>query len=360
MMLRRFRNTVIPSLFAAISIAAFGQSENSPSTTTSSGVDKSIFATNQRSLISNLLEQDYPIRRLISAEDIKVQTRTVRFKSGKKATLVVGSPKKAQTAPAVFVIDVESSALAADPIRWFGKGRKSQEQRAKRIRYLLNSPFGSNLLGNGFVVAYLIAEDIETLRSARTDDWLAAFEKVRNNTKVDEESFFLLSTREYANLSLHLASNYRFTGVILEEPSYMLFSRNPFKGVIERSHDLSEEEIWNQSDPTRKAKYRKVFSTIHSPLLLVRSRNTLAYTFNEKTLIPGLLEANAFFEEATFDSPARQIHTLGEEGVMNREPKISYNSTSTSLWLEHMLNYLRANSRTEPIELALPYPNLRR
>ena len=229
----------------------------------------------------------------------------------------------------------------------------------KRVRYLLSSPFGSNLLGNGFVVAYLIADDIESLRSARTLDWLATFEKVRKNKKVDPESFFLLSTREYANLSLYLASHYNFSGVVLEEPHYMLFSKNGYKNIIERSDRMTEDEIWNRSDPSRKAKYHKIFSSIHSPLLLLRAKNTPAYGFNQKTLIPGLREANTYFEEATFDEPARYLDTLGEEGVLDQEPNISYNVASTSLWLEHMLDYLIENSTTEPVELAMPYPEIR-
>ena len=306
----------------------------------------------------DLLDQPYPLRRLIAPEDIRVETRPIRLEGGKKATLVIGSPKKARTAPAVFIIDVETSALAADPVRWFRRGHNSQEKRMKRVRYLLSSPFGSNLLGNGFVVAYLIAEDIESLRSARTSDWLASFERVRKNKKVDPDSFFLLSTREYANLSLYLASHYSFSGVVLEEPHYMLFSKNGYKHIINSSDRMTEEEIWKRSDPSRKAKYQKIFSSIHSPLLLLRAKNTTAYGFNQKTLIPGLRAANTYFEEATFDEPARYIETLGEEGVLEEEPRISYNVASTSIWLEHMLDYFKENSVTEPVELAMPYPNL--
>jgi len=362
-MARRLKHLLTAISSISVSIAAFGQSDERLLEDSISIIDPAEIQqieVNRRSMVRALLDQPYPIRRLIAADDIRVKTQTIKLQSGKKATLVIGSPKKATTAPAVFVIDVESSSLAADPVRWNGPGGKGQQERMKRIRYLLRSPFGSNLLGNGFVVAYLIAEDVEALRSARTLDWLESFEKVRKNKRVDDDSFFLLSTREYANLSLYLASHYNFSGVILEEPHYMLFSKNGYKDIINRSDRMTEDEIWNQSDPTRKAKYQKIFSSIHSPLLLVRSKNTSAYSFNEKTLIPRLIAANTFFEEATVDHPARNLDTLGQEGVIDGEPNVSYNVASTSQWLEHMLDYLKANSLTQPVELAMPYSNYRR
>jgi hypothetical protein len=43
---------------------------------------------------------------------------------------------------------------------------------------------------------------------------------------------------------------------------------------------------------------------------------------------------------------------LGDaDGVLNTEPRVSYNPNSVSTWLEGMINYLKVNSDTMPTEL---------
>jgi hypothetical protein len=39
------------------------------------------------------------------------------------------------------------------------------------------------------------------------------------------------------------------------------------------------------------------------------------------------------------------------QGVMDIEPRIRYNAHSISTWLERMINYMKTNSDTMPIEL---------
>ena len=119
-------------------------------------------------------------------------------------------------------------------------------------RFLLTCRFGSNFLGQGFVVAYAVAKDLASLRSARTSDWVEMFDEIRDQKEVDESSFFLMSTKEYANLSIYLASTYSFSGFILEEPHYMLFTRQTHKDVIQESKWLTSEQIWRRTDPSRR------------------------------------------------------------------------------------------------------------
>ncbi len=243
----------------------------------------------ERKMLRKLTTGDYPFRRGIFKDDIQIKSKQVRLESKKKISLVWGRPKKAKLAPAVFIIDVESAALSNQPSRrFFGHAKSRRVRKENEARYLLTSPFGSNLLGQGFIVAYAVAKDLDTLRSARTSDWIDIFDEIRDLKEVDESSFFLMSTKEYANLSVYLASLYSFSGFILEEPHYMLFSRQTHQDVIEDSTLLTSEQIWNRTDPTRREFYHKILSNIYSPIMIIRAEDSPAYDFNEKTLITSL------------------------------------------------------------------------
>jgi hypothetical protein len=310
-----------------------------------------IFAK-ERASLRQLTTGDYPFQRGLFENDILVKSKSVRLESGKRVNLIWGRPKKAKLAPAVFVIDVESASLTTAPLRGFFNRSKRKERRERETRYLVNSPFGSNLLGQGFIVAYAIGKDLETLRSARISDWVNMFDQIRDSKEVDENSFFLMSTKEYANLSTYLAGNYSFSGFILEEPHYMLFSRQTHKDIIAQSDELTTDEIWRRTDPSRRSMYQKVFSNIYSPIILIRAEDSPAFHFSEKTLIDTLRTSNTYFETITLERSARNLQSLNTfQGVMDIEPRVRYNAHSISTWLEGMINYLKTNSDTIPIEL---------
>ena len=310
-----------------------------------------IFAK-ERAILRQLTTGDYPFQRGLFENDILVKSKSVRLESGKRVNLIWGRPKKAKLAPAVFVIDVESASLTTAPLRGFFNRSKRKERRERETRYLVNSPFGSNLLGQGFIVAYAIGKDLETLRSARISDWVNMFDQIRDSKEVDENSFFLMSTKEYANLSTYLAGNYSFSGFILEEPHYMLFSRQTHKDIIAQSDELTTDEIWRRTDPSRRSMYQKVFSNIYSPIILIRAEDSPAFHFSEKTLIDTLRTSNTYFETITLERSARNLQSLNTlQGVMDIEPRVRYNAHSISTWLEGMINYLKTNSDTIPIEL---------
>lgn len=288
-------------------------------------------------------------------EDITIRIKTLRLDSGEKVRLVYGAPKKAQVCPTVFVLDVEANAIANRAGVGFPGMSKRARDELKQAGYLLKSPFGSNLLGNGFAVAYVVAEDLADIRSARTADWMGILDRVRNLKQVDPDSMFLLSTREYANLSTYLASKYAFSGFILEEPNYLLFSRQTYESVVERSDALTPEEIWARTDPSKANMYLQIFSQIHCPIMLIRNANSPAYAFNEKTLIPKLQEANAYVEQVKIPGPVRNLTTFGSSnGVLELPPEISYYVSNVSEWVGEMITYIRMNSSTEAVALRDP------
>jgi hypothetical protein len=201
-------------------------------------------------------------------------------------------------------------------------------------------------------VAYAIGSDLETLRSARVSDWVNMFDQIRDTKEVDENSYFLMSTKEYANLSTYLAGHYSFSGFILEEPHYMLFSRQSHLDIIQQSGELTTEEIWRRTDPSRRNMYEKIFSNIYSPIMLIRAEDSPAFQFSEKTLIDTLRTSNTYLETITLKRSARNIQSMNTlQGVMDIEPRIRYNAHSISTWLERMINYMKTNSDTMPIEL---------
>ncbi len=149
------------------------------------------------------------------------------------------------------------------------------------------------------------------------------FDEIRDLKEVDESSFFLMSTKEYANLSIYLASTYSFSGFILEEPHYMLFTRQTHKDVIEESKWLTSEQIWNRgTDPSRREFYHKIFSSIYSPIMIIRAEDSPAYEFNEKTLIDSLRTSNTYFETITLNQVPRRLMPLAMPtgcSILNQE-----------------------------------------
>lgn len=346
------------AIFLAVwSAAPLGKAQDDQAIAPDEGIEPSILTPDmifarERAILRELTTGDYPFRRGFFEDDIVVKGKSVRLQSGKRVNLIWGRPKKAKLAPAVFVIDVESASLTSAPARRFFNRSKRKEQRDRETRYLVSSPFGSNLLGQGFVVAYAVGKDLETLRSARASDWVAMFDHIRELKEVDENSYFLMSTKEYANLSTYLAGNYSFSGFILEEPHYMLFSRQTHQDIIKQSDRLTTEQIWNRTDPSRRNLYQTIFGNIYSPIMLIRAEDSPAFHFNEKTLIDTLRTSNTYFETITLQHSARNLKSLHTpEGVMDIEPRVSYDSRAISTWLEGMITYLKMNSDTMPIEL---------
>lgn len=302
-------------------------------------------------------ETKTPFRRRIMREDVSIRVKRLKLESGGKVSLVYGMPKGAKNVPAVFVLDVETNVMANNATFMLPGYSKSQRKEFRQASYLLRSPFGSNMLGSGFAVAYLVADDLETLRSARTDDWIGVFNRVRDLRQIDSNNVFLFSTREYANLSVYLSSRYRFSGFILEEPTYMLFTKRTFEDVINDSDMLTSEEIWRRTDPTREFRYEQVLSKVASPILLIRNPDSQAYAFNQKTLIPKLNQVNAYYETVEVKGPGRALTVFGgngRSGVIEVSPEVSYYAPTVSKWVDEILTYMRMNSSVDPVALRDP------
>ncbi len=302
-------------------------------------------------------ETKTPFRRRIMREDITIRSKTLRLDSGKKVRLVYGTPKKAKNVPAVFVMDVETNALTTSPtFRRIGTSKK-QQQDFLDAAYLLRSPFGSNMLGNGFAVAYIVADDLDTIRSARTPDWIGIFDRVRDLKPVNGNNVFLFSTREYANLSVYLTSRYNFSGFILEDPGYLLFSNKTHESIIKQSTRLTPEEIWRRTDPTREFIYEKIFSRINTPIMLIRNPDSMGYAFSEKTLISKLNQTGSYYETIEVRGIGRSLTVFGgnsDSGVIDVSPKVSYYAPTISKWVSEIITYMRMNSSVDPIALRDP------
>ncbi len=307
--------------------------------------------------ITEQAEPPTPFQRRINREEITIRVKTLRLDSGKKVQLVYGVPKKAKSVPAVFVMDVETNAIATAPTYKRAHFSKQQQQEFLRAAYLVRSPFGSNMLGNGFAVAYVVADDLETLRSARTPDWIGIFDRVRALKAVDGNNIFLFSTREYANLSIFLTTKYNFSGFILEEPGYLLFSNKSHEDIIEKSERLSSEEIWSRTDPTREYVYERIFNRINTPIVLVRNPDSRGYAFSEKTLIPKLNQSRAYYQTIEVHGLGRQLTVFGgnsNSGVIDESPKVTYDPATVKAWVSEVITYMRLNSSVTPIALSDP------
>ncbi len=296
-----------------------------------------------------------PLSKPIMREDIVIHVKTLRLLSGGKVQLVYAAPKKRKHCPAVFIFDTEANILANNSWLDGYALSKKRKRNYKEAAYMRRSPFGSNMLSNGFAVAYVIAKDLKTLKSIRTADWIGLFNRIRDHKQVDSNSVFLFSTREWANSTLYIATKYAFSGFILEEPNYMLFTRKTYESVVRNSERLSSEEIWEKTDPVHKQKYYDIFSQITTPIMLVRNKNSSAHAFTEKTLVPELIKANVYLETFEMDGPARRLTVFGgRKGVLDLEPEIAYYPRNVIKWSEHVISYMKLNSTTEAIALSEP------
>lgn len=298
-------------------------------------------------------QADVPFHRLIMQKDVTIRIKPLRLDSGKQIRLVYGIPKKAKNVPAVFILDVEANAMANQTGALPPGASKREKSNYRQTAYLHRSPFGSNMLGNGFAVAYIVADDLETLRSARTADWIGIFNRVRDLNTVDSNNVFLFSTREYANLSLFLASKYNFSGLILEEPTYMLFSRNSHEEVLQEVNQLSPDEIWSRTDPTREFVYEQVLGRISTPIMLIRNPDTRGYALNQKTLIPKLDKAQAYYETIEIRGAGRDLTVFGGngDGVLEVAPRVSYYTPTVTKWVSEILSYMKVNSSIAAVPL---------
>ncbi len=292
----------------------------------------------------------FSLLRGLRRSDLAVKTNTVRLNSGKKVSLVQAHPKTAKSVPTILVMDIAAAALVEES----SGGRKSRENRERRhAAYLYSSPLGTHLLSAGFGVAYVVADDLASMRTAGKQDWINLADRVRNNPKTAPNDFFLFATREYANLSISLASIYDFSAFALEEPGYPLFSRQAHQEVVKNSAKLSSSEIWKRTGLGQGERYLRIFSQIGAPVMIIRNPGSHAYDFNEKTLIAKLSEAQTYFETVEIAGPLRaHTHFGGQtEGVLEIAPSIGYYPETVVPWVNSIVGYFTVTAATSPAPL---------
>ena len=311
------------------------------------------YETPDRDLISPeeqaRLNATYPLKKRLRDSDVVIKTRPHRIASGHDVTLVYSHPSGGKASPAVFILDVETAALSEQPVNSYYKLTRRETRRQAHSRYALGSPIGSNLLASGIATAYVTADNLESVRAMRTPDWLSLFEKVRALRAVQDDSFFLFSTSEYANTALYLAGKYSFSGLILEEPEYMLFTPRSYEAIVKNAPRLSSYEIWERANPQLETTYLEYLSRIASPVLLLRNAKSHANAFSEKTLLDSLRHVQTNFEVVKLPSRARYLkHYRQTQGVVDEPPEVLYSRDNLAFCLDQIVGYVQRNSSVSP------------
>lgn len=294
------------------------------------------------------------------------------------------SPRDAEKSPAVLLLDEEVRFVQVpydqpDDLTW-------EEWEGK---YYMRTPLAGYLLGTGYSVIIPTLKTLQNYRRIHPKEWVNLINEFRSMESIDKNSFFLVSTREYAELAFKLAGETKFAGVTIEEPSHMIFRdvpKQPKQSPNEKRKGPPPFYIANHPPegtppkiedvtPDVAGRYVGYMKRIKSPTLMIMARDSNYAEFNSKILLMALTKAGTDFRVIMLDKPAR-IHrsesdrqstltqirrkeeTQFEESAQTAG--FSYDLRGMETWLARMLHFLGERSLTKPEPLPIPDPDLPR
>ena len=231
------------------------------------------------------------------------------------------SPEEAKVSPAVVLLDGEFPFVRIPPNRpdeldlteWEG-------------RYLMRTPLAGYLLGAGYSVIIPEEKTLRRYRRIPSRDWANLLGKFKKLKWIDENSFFMVSTREFAELAFKLAGETEFTGVVVEEPSHMIFGnveeqsqpvstgrRAPAPLLIAQAPPEGTPPQLEGFTPEIARRYVGYLDRIQSPILMIMAKNSIYADFNSQTLLRVLSAVESDFRVIMLDEPARSRRPMRNE-----------------------------------------------
>jgi hypothetical protein len=198
-----------------------------------------------------------------------------------------------------------------------------------RGRYATHSPLGNVLTAHTVSVILPINESIEEAHNISIEDWKTVIDYYLKVRDVEPTSFFLVGTKEMADLALRLAAAHPFTGLILEEPEQALFG-HAFP------HDLT--------DSVSMTELQKQYGAILEPMTcktyIFRQKLSSALSMNDQLLLKPLIDRQHPLFLGMTDVPMRRI---SQEDIENGlvDPRFLYDTDATKKITQRTLYFVQ-------------------
>lgn len=233
----------------------------------------------------------------------------IRSHSGQRYSFIYCYPNARGEFPIALILDPEIADQEKVGRSDYGNVlvRLSPEQdppfdHSYRGRYITHNPIGNQLMAHGIGIIIPIGITLENLDTLTSEDWRKAMDDLTDNQYLDAESLFLVSTKEYANTAIRVASNYPFKGLILEEPETPLFG-NSMPGNTDDSMAMA----------ALQKSYQAELEALTCPILILRNKKSSLLTLNDAVLLRPLIEWGRPVFLTMFNYPIRIPEPAKEE-----------------------------------------------
>lgn len=316
----------------------------------------------------------FPIKRKLDPADVLFDSIQVRSARARWIGALIAEPRGAAALPAVFLLDDEVREIRL-PTE-IPEGADSDEFDGS---HYIRTPIGSHLLGAGNAVAFVNADTLKRQRAGRIaiSEWTAVLEAFRSRRGIDPESVFIFATREHTELALRLAARVPVAGVIMEEPSSMMFvppseAAGELRTKTPAAARVRPDETGGEA-PDRAAFTREIaevtfahLKALKGPLLVLMARDVPWAKFNRQTLLPLLAAAKVDFRVVLLDKPVRAKSQRPSGGSLSATPMVrgeadeeqrlsanvfDYDEEGMELMIARSLQYMAARSKVMPVAL---------
>ena len=198
-----------------------------------------------------------------------------------------------------------------------------------RGRYATHSPLGNILTAHTVSVILPLNETLENANDISIEDWKSVIDFYLKDRDVEPSSFFLVATKEMADLAIMLAAAYPFTGLILEEPEQALFGET-------FPSDLSDAVAMTSLQNV----YKEHLQPLTSDTYIFRHRLNSAIPQNDQLLLKPLIEWKRPLYLGMTDVAIRRISQEDvEKGVP--EPRFLYDTAAAQKITQRILYFIQ-------------------
>jgi hypothetical protein len=350
---------------------------------TDSATNRQGGAAKDNSLVIRDRESNFELYRPVFIDAVFFSNEQYRTDRSGWISAICMSPWDVEKSPAILLFDEEVRYVQVpydqpDDLSW-------DEWDG---RYFMRTPLAGHLLGAGYSVIIPVQKTHQLYRKIPPKDWVNLIDKFKKQKSIDENSFFLVATSEFAELAFKLAGLTDFAGVAIEEPSHLIFGnmRNTSQKPPEKRAQSQPEYITppppkdtapqlRQFTPAVAQRYLGYFNRIKSPTLMIMAKDSAYAEFSSKTLLPALSKAGTDFRVIMLKEPARTLRSESDQKSTSSQIRwleesqfeesgqtvgFTYDMEGMETWLARMLYFLGERTHTKPEPLPIPDPDIAR
>ena len=283
-----------------------------------------------------------PLIRAIAPEVLTWVEQSIKTPSGARLPFIYCFPRAAGPFPVALVLDSEIG-----PQMEVGEEEYTQIERlipaegelpfdeSFRGRYITHNPIGNQLISSGVVVVIPVLKNLEHLNGLPMRDWQAIMKFIQSIRVVDDESVFLVSTKEFAGTAFQLASHYEWAGLLVEEPE---------SGIFGASLPASTQDAVAMTELRKK--YQAVTAAIECPVLIMRNKLNPIHRINDFILIQSFLDEGRKLYLSITDRPLRTLEPVhssevGERPGLTAPQEYAYDIEATKKLGNRILHFIQ-------------------